>query len=162
MRQAYFTKPYSTDVYAVRTRKWRAENPERQRALMLRQLAKRDRTSTRERRAEFKKQGLCIHHGQRPAWGTKCCLFCWDYRLIRKYGIDAGTYATLLASQRGCCKICGKNKPLRVDHCHISGQVRGLICNRCNVLVGYLETSEDGILSSVRQYLNVERLGGVA
>lgn len=32
--------------------------------------------------------------------------------------------------------ICDQEKPLVVDHCHKSGVVRGLLCDRCNSGVG--------------------------
>lgn len=158
----YFQRPVSMSPGAVRSRKWRAANPEAYRDMVVRQLNRRvPRVATQKRRAEFRSRGLCIHHGQPPAFGTKRCLFCWDQYLV-KYGIDVGQYASMLASQKYLCQICRKHKPLRVDHCHASGAVRSLICNRCNVLVGYLETSEDEILNSVRQYLKGRKLGDVA
>lgn len=51
------------------------------------------------------------------------------------YGIDAAEYARLLALQGGKCAICRarpRSKRLAVDHSHITGSVRGLLCSRCN------------------------------
>lgn len=57
-------------------------------------------------------------------------------------------YKRLLESQGGVCAICSKpetctykNNPnkirdLCVDHCHVTGKVRGLLCDNCNVLLG--------------------------
>jgi len=48
----------------------------------------------------------------------------------------------LLEDQGGSCKICNNkdgDRKLAVDHCHHSGQVRGLLCRRCNVAIGSLE-----------------------
>jgi len=46
-------------------------------------------------------------------------------------------------SQDGKCAICGKQfqTPFnaRVDHNHRTGEVRGLLCHRCNVGLGYIE-----------------------
>lgn len=54
---------------------------------------------------------------------------------LRKYGITVDHYERLMAFSDGCCWICG-NKPsgrrLAVDHCHITGRVRGLLCFFCN------------------------------
>jgi hypothetical protein len=96
------------------------------------------------------------------AFGSKRCLFCWDVDLGKRYSIDIGEYVRMLVSQKAQCAICHKVAPLRVDHNHTSGAVRGLVCSRCNILVGYWETSEDGILNSVSRYLSVERKDGVA
>lgn len=46
-------------------------------------------------------------------------------------------YVTLLALQGGRCAICRRppkvgGRRLSVDHDHASGQVRGLLCFRCN------------------------------
>ena len=62
-------------------------------------------------------------------------------RLKRLYNMTLEEYNTLLISQNYSCKICGKsseeeNKALSVDHCHINGKVRGLLCDRCNKFIG--------------------------
>jgi hypothetical protein len=69
-----------------------------------------------------------------------------DAHLRRKYGITADDYDQLLAAQGGGCALCGI-KPedlttgryrtfLHVDHCHDTGQVRGLLCPDHNLLLG--------------------------
>lgn len=52
-----------------------------------------------------------------------------------RYGITMEEYSRLLAEQGGCCAIC-KGTPghrrLDVDHDHVTGKVRGLLCHMCN------------------------------
>lgn len=51
-----------------------------------------------------------------------------------------GGYDAVLASQDGGCAICGakpKTRRLNIDHCHATGQVRGLLCPRCNRGLGW-------------------------
>ncbi len=60
--------------------------------------------------------------------------------------------------QQGCCKICGKhqsaiNKSLVVEHSHITGFFRGLVCQGCNIKVGAVESKE---FRHVLSYLNLE------
>lgn len=58
-----------------------------------------------------------------------------NYHLKKNYGITIEEYDTLLASQDGTCNICGGGTSKRhfaVDHNHRTGQVRGLLCARCN------------------------------
>lgn len=67
----------------------------------------------------------------------------------RDHGINLTVeeYRRLEKKQNSCCAICGKfNKKLRVDHCHKTGRVRGLLCSRCNALALDIE--------SVRAVLN--------
>ena len=60
-------------------------------------------------------------------------------------------YEQMLVNQNGVCAICGKPEtatyhgklmPLHIDHDHMVGEVRGLLCRRCNIKLGYLEDME--------------------
>ncbi len=53
----------------------------------------------------------------------------------KQLGVTDAEYAAKLAAQGGGCAICGatpKTRRLHVDHDHRSGEVRGLLCHRCN------------------------------
>jgi hypothetical protein len=69
-----------------------------------------------------------------------------DY--MKRYGVTWEKYEQMLADQNGGCAICGrtssgKGQPLDIDHDHVTGQVRGLLCSRCNAGVSYfLDDSE--------------------
>lgn len=66
--------------------------------------------------------------------------------LKRTYGIDLYEYHAMLKEQQGVCAICYKpeiDKDLAVDHCHRTGQVRGLLCYMCNTSLGKMEDSPD-------------------
>lgn len=75
-----------------------------------------------------------------------------SHRLRTRFGITLSQYRVLHEKQRGLCAICRrpertkykrgdivKAKPLSVDHCHRTGRVRGLLCFRCNVYLGFEE-----------------------
>jgi hypothetical protein len=67
--------------------------------------------------------------------------------LKRKYGITEDDYNILLKKQYGVCAICFKppiKTNLCVDHNHKTGVIRGLLCKRCNYLLGVYH--ENGIL----------------
>ena len=54
------------------------------------------------------------------------------YHLTKRYGIGADEVATLIARQGGVCAICGRENPEHVDHDHVSGRIRGVLCFNCN------------------------------
>lgn len=65
--------------------------------------------------------------------------------LKAKYGLTEDEYDLLLAAQGGVCAICGRFETVKrgsnvsrlsVDHDHATGQVRGLLCQSCNVICG--------------------------
>lgn len=55
-----------------------------------------------------------------------------------KYGMTVDAYNELFSKQGGVCAICGlkSTRPLCVDHCHASGKIRGLLCDKCNRGIG--------------------------
>jgi hypothetical protein len=72
------------------------------------------------------------------------------FNLLKTYGITLDDYNALLRKQHGVCAICGEDEPnehgrtgkkfrLSVDHCHDSGAIRGLLCQRCNRAIGLLK-----------------------
>lgn len=72
-----------------------------------------------------------------------------DVDLYQNFGIRIADYNKMFLEQGGCCKICKINqsklrRALAVDHNHITGQIRGLLCDTCNAGIGYLK-ADDGI-----------------
>jgi len=83
--------------------------------------------------------------------------------LKRKYGITIEQYDELLASQGGGCAICGLEPrldiSLHLDHDHESGQLRGILCFRCNNALGDFDDDMSLLRTAVRyleSYLPVE------
>ena len=62
---------------------------------------------------------------------------------LRKYGLTPDQYDDILEEQSGVCAICGNTcatgRNLAVDHCHTTGEVRGLLCFNCNSKLAVLE-----------------------
>jgi len=57
--------------------------------------------------------------------------------------------------QTGVCDLCHEKKSFRllvIDHDHDTGKYRGVICSRCNILVGFLEKNKN-ILEQASDYL---------
>lgn len=85
-----------------------------------------------------------------------------NFYLKKKYGITADDYDTMEAAQGGKCAICGGNQTKRyknfsVDHCHITGKVRGLLCSPCNKALGSFKDDVD-ILKTAINYLIKSRV----
>lgn len=70
-----------------------------------------------------------------------------ELRVMRVYGLPEGGYAALYEAQGGRCAICqwatGRTKRLAVDHDHVTGEVRGLLCGPCNQTIGRLRDAPD-------------------
>jgi hypothetical protein len=77
-------------------------------------------------------------------------------RTLRKYGITEQAWDHLLARQDGRCAVCrtatpgGRGESWHIDHDHVTGQVRGLLCQRCNLAIGMLGDSPDRIRAALR------------
>jgi len=85
---------------------------------------------------------------------------------LKKYGITLEQYNFLLDSQKGVCKICqeketrvtrpkakismGYEPRLAVDHDHKNGEVRGLLCHRCNVGLGNFQDNPELLLKAYK------------
>lgn len=74
-------------------------------------------------------------------------------RVLRhRYGIDQAVFDALVELQEGCCAICGRERPLCVDHDHETGRVRGLLCRICNSAIGKLD-DDPALLVKAAAYL---------
>ena len=73
--------------------------------------------------------------------------------LKRKYGITPEEYDKLLAEQGGGCAICGRPPTpgisLHVDHDHVTGAIRGLLCFRCNNALGDFDDDHDRLRAAL-------------
>lgn len=49
-----------------------------------------------------------------------------------KYGLEWDTYQQMQHEQNGLCALCGVEPATHVDHDHLTGLVRGLLCDSCN------------------------------
>ena len=83
-------------------------------------------------------------------------------RLKTQYGLTLEEYEKLLEDHEGVCAICGEQENtkrngdiirLAIDHDHKTGEIRGLLCDRCNRGLGLFRDSPQLLESAVR-YLN--------
>jgi hypothetical protein len=86
------------------------------------------------------------------------------YMLKQNYGMSLEDYNGMVDKQGGVCKICGnvdvkfsktgesRIQRLAVDHCHKTGEVRGLLCSSCNGGLGLFK-DDINLLRKALKYL---------
>ena len=93
--------------------------------------------------------------------GKQSCHWKGDDRPHRKHVITIGEFKIRIAKQKGLCAICGvkmtrgtcAHTTACADHNHSSGSNRGILCKRCNLMIG-LAHDDTYVLSKAIDYLN--------
>lgn len=115
------------EKFAAKSKAWREANPEK-----AKENRRRHYEENREKALEYSRL----------------------YSLKRKFNLSEEEYTSMLHYQDGVCAICGNTskKALAVDHCHKTGKIRGLLCNRCNRGIGYLR-DDPNVLNKASLYI---------
>ncbi|MHB8734271.1 MAG: endonuclease domain-containing protein [Terriglobales bacterium] len=116
-------------------RRWNTENPGRVRDT---QRAMRSRPWHRTAHKEYAKQ----------------------YHRTERWGLSPGAYEKKLEEQGGHCALCLKipgvdsPKSFHIDRDHKLGRLRGILCPRCNMMIGFIDNAlaEDGRLDRIIDY----------
>lgn len=134
------------DEYAARSKKWAKENPERMSI-----LAKSSREKNRQRYLDYRKEHY-LNNIDKAALTARVSK-------MKRFGMTPAQYEEMMVDQNGVCAICGGENEvksqfyLHIDHCHKTGKVRGLLCNKCNAMLGMARDSVE-ILNAAIQYLS--------
>ncbi len=81
-----------------------------------------------------------------------------EWALRKKYGLTLADYERMLAEQDSKCDICKSPDPkthhghFTVDHCHKTGAIRALLCDRCNKGLGFFDDDVD-LMDAAREYV---------
>lgn len=97
---------------------------------------------------------LEIKQRRKSAYNSK------DENLRWLYGLTYEDYLRKYEEQQGRCAICNNKessrsrnkkdiKALSVDHCHLTGKVRDLLCHRCNAGIGYFLEDISSLASAI-------------
>lgn len=146
---------------AIRSRRYRAAHPERSRKVTARSYrdtklaySKAYREANPEyeaaRQRKWKRTPKGIAYRREVSWKNHGIT-----------GMTVANYDEMFAIQNGLCAICNMpenargRKHLTVDHNHVTGEIRGLLCNRCNRATGYFGDDATLMASALRY------LGGV-
>lgn len=124
--QAVARRNQNIDKARLDARTWRMKNPEKQAA-------------------------ACKSWGERNPERLKALHK--KHNLKRKYGLSLERYEELNSEQGGVCAICKKKdsagRRLAVDHSHITGQIRALLCGNCNAALGLVNDSTETLFSAI-------------
>lgn len=74
-----------------------------------------------------------------------------------KWGLSPEEFGQMLSGQDNKCSICRRDqseirRSFDIDHDHLTGKIRSLLCNRCNITLGRCEESVE-IFESIISYL---------
>jgi Recombination endonuclease VII len=100
-----------------------------------------------------KRKGTCVRcHKQWRRDNEKRPQYYYSKVNKNRIKIQPERYYLELEIQEWKCAICGKipEKKLFVDHCHETGQFRGLLCNKCNSGLGCFADNIDSLYSAIR------------
>ena len=88
-----------------------------------------------------------VDNRDKKTYWKKKCKSC--EHLYYRYGITSPERTAMLYEQDARCKCChieldlsfgpGQKRKAHVDHCHVTGQVRGILCGRCNQMIGQVD-----------------------
>ena len=85
-----------------------------------------------------------------------------DLAACRTYGITMEELTAMRKEANGVCQACGKTEQeqghygkLVIDHCHSTGKVRGLICHKCNTILGLCKDNIE-ILQGLARFMNTQ------
>ena len=128
----------TTSSYAYQ-KQWRLDNPEKHKQHLA--------------------DARAVANAKDPLWQRKA-------ELVRNFGITLDTYNEMKDAQGGVCAICkqpetlshkGTLRSLAVDHNHKTGEVRGLLCGRCNRAIGSFKEDTEIMQSAVAYIENFDR-----
>jgi hypothetical protein len=105
----------------------------------------------------------CQKQKQKKSWNSRTPKKRLEQHLKYKYGITHSEFSKAWDEQNGCCSICKKELPdlmvyenrkrgYAIDHNHVTGEFRGILCLPCNSVLGLAKDSVE-ILKAAIYYL---------
>lgn len=142
------------EKHKAKTSAWQKANPDRAKQLQI-EYRERNKVKLAEKRK-------AIYEANKPAE-----LLQRRHAKIRKYGLTPAEFDAMLNAQGLVCAICGTDKPskrdntFRIDHCHKTGKVRGLLCMKCNSALGMFQDSIPSLQKAI-EYLTRSSCGATS
>lgn len=172
-RRRYYER--NRDKISAKAKKWAAENVEHRRTYQAEYRARNRDQLTAAAAARYVRQKDELNAKNR-AWHAANRDRVREYKRrrrierpdirfaakLRAYGLTRAQHDAMLIAQSGLCAICcdpfgaGRLQGPHVDHCHRTGKVRGLLCRRCNSMLGYVNDCAE-ILNAAATYVDQHR-----
>ncbi len=125
-----------------RAKAWNLANPEKKRETY-RRYRKANQVKITAQKRTWRKNNPEKHRAANKRWKINRALKICDFY-------------TMLAAQDGACAICRSTDfarkssgRLTIDHCHVTGKVRGLLCHRCNSMLGHAKDNVTTLLRAI-------------
>lgn len=85
----------------------------------------------------------------------------WNAYYKNKYKISLEDRLNLLKQQEYKCKICGidlnpSGTHTHTDHCHTTGQIRGILCTNCNRGLGHFQDNKEFLMNAIKYLDNFD------
>lgn len=127
------------DKIAKRAKRWREENYQQARASEKRSRAKHIDKHRYDSRLRMRR--LRAVNPEKYTWIAR------KSRHKNKYGMTPQDWRAMFQSQGERCAICQTDRPgpydWHTDHCHTTGKVRGILCSKCNLMLGHAKDDPD-------------------
>jgi hypothetical protein len=149
------------DCYREYQREWRAQHPDYMRKWKdahPEAVAQHEKTSQAKRKVgEFREPRecpMCLGVFQPRATQKYCSRACAALaRRGQNYGVGPGEFRRILQRQGGRCAIChGRAEKWHIDHDHLTGEVRDILCPTCNWGLGHFR-DDPALLGEAQAYL---------
>lgn len=152
-QRAWYARNKAKATAAKRAKTAADPGPNRARAATWR-AKNRDRVLARST-AYYRENREKVLEGQRRAKAkdpVRYRRYGWLWQL-RKYGLTAEDFDALVIAQSGLCAICDDQlERAHIDHCHVEGHVRGILCGNCNRGLGMFK-DDPTLLERAAEYL---------
>jgi Recombination endonuclease VII len=149
-----------TDKYKA-TRKRRRDGPQRERILEQKRASwyrnhdsNLEKLREREGDPEFRRK----QRERYAKWRANDPRGAQRIAIKNLYGLTLEQWDRMVVQQRGCCAICGEqSRDLHVDHCHETGTIRALLCQKCNRGLGLFDDDPDRLRTAARYVVKHRR-----
>jgi hypothetical protein len=142
-QKEYYQRPYVKEYYQQPDIKKRKKEYDKE---------YRQRSDIKKRQKEYNKE-----YNQRPSIKKRKKKYMKKYNIKHNYGILLEEFKFYLEKQENKCAICSHTftpeDKICIDHDHATGKVRGLLCFKCNVLLGMAVDNSKTLMNAIK-YLN--------